>query len=129
MIGKLTLIAAFIVVPPLVAGLLSFVTQLHVVRDRKTRTGAGWDAFDTFEIKDAMLGAIAWLAPAGMIFVCHDWLRELSTWQWLAALFAIGLPFMPYYIWYGRWSVAQRKAFEEAAARNHAPAAPAASSS
>ncbi len=112
----LRMLLTFALGAPLVAGLLSLITQLSVVRDRRSRTGDGWDARDTFEIKDAILGAVTWLSPMGVMFVSFDWMKTLSTWQWWVAFLAITLPLIPFSIWYGRWSVATRKAFEDAAA-------------
>lgn len=96
--------------------LLALLTQLHVARDRKSRTGQGWDARDTFEIKDALAGAAVYLAPMGFMIEFMTAKPNLPDWQWwaiVAAFIAIGVPFS---MWQGRWSIAQRKAFENAAA-------------
>jgi hypothetical protein len=111
---------ALAVCAPLVVGLVSMLTQIHVARDRRSRTGKGWDARDTFEVKDAALGAAVMLLPIAAAFAFFDAKLELPSWQWWSVLLAIGVISAPFSMRYGKWSTETRKRVEAAIAPDEA---------
>jgi amino acid transporter len=111
---------ALAVCAPLVVGLVSMMTQIHVARDRKSRTGKGWDARDTFEVKDAALGAAVMMLPIAAAFAFVDAKLELPSWQWWSVLLAIGVISAPFSMRYGKWSTATRQRIEATIAPDEA---------
>lgn len=59
-----------------------------------------------------MLGAVTWFSPIAVLFVSADWMKTLSGGQWWAAFLALTLPFVPFSVWYGRWSSRRRSELE-----------------
>jgi hypothetical protein len=106
----------FIVVP-LGAGLLSAISQSGVVNDRRRRTGAGWDEHDTFEVKDMILQAAAFLGPLGAFMIPLLDAKDIAPVIWWAAAIAIVALGTVLTMWYGRWSVAERARLEQKFAR------------
>jgi hypothetical protein len=111
---------ALAVCAPLVVGLVSMIAQIHVARDRKSRTGNGWDARDTFEVKDAALGAAVMMFPIAAALAFVDAKLELPSWQWWSVLLAIGVISAPFFMRYGSWSTETRKRFEATIAPDEA---------
>jgi hypothetical protein len=118
MTAILTSALLWFIVVPLGVGLLSAITQSGVVNDRRRRTGAGWDELDTFEVKDAILQAGAYLGPLGTFMIPLVDAKDLPSWSWWAAAIAIVALGTVLTMWYGRWSVAERARLGEPFARN-----------
>jgi TRAP-type uncharacterized transport system fused permease subunit len=97
---------------PIAAALWAFVAQLTAVHDRKQRSGKGWDARDTFEVKDALFANAAFILPimVGAAFLAAD--LDWPRWAWWGSLLVLAAACVPISNAYSCWSSAQRKAFE-----------------
>jgi hypothetical protein len=97
---------------PIAAALWALVTQLYAVADRNRRTGAGWDARDTYEVKAAFFANAAFILPImmGAAFLAAD--LDWPRWAWWGSLLMLAAACVPISDAYSRWSSAQRKALE-----------------
>jgi hypothetical protein len=97
---------------PIAAALWAFVSKLYAVTDRNRRTGAGWDARDTFDVKDAFSANAAFVLPivTGAAFLAAD--LDWPRWAWWGTTLVLAAACVPVCHAYSRWSSAQRKAFE-----------------